>query len=115
MINFFIWFFKDFLFTLKKKKKKKIIELGHQGAPVQDVILRIYRQTERDDEKRAKRIVEGDGEKRKVAVEREKIVHNYSARLTLVDDCDEVLFCLFVFLFCFVLFHHFHQFDSNVR
>ena len=73
----------------KKKKKKKTIELGHQGEPVEGVILRIYRQTERGDDKKRNKI------------EKEEL--KYSQRLRLVDDCDEVII-LFYFIFFFFFF-----------
>ena len=82
------------------KQKKKTIELGHQGEPVIGVILRIYRQRERGNERRQRNGVEEvmwSGEKRS----KKKI----SKRLTLADDCDDDV-CFFFLLFCF--------FDSSI-
>eukprot|EP00009_Paramoeba_aestuarina_P001571 CAMPEP_0201513280 /NCGR_PEP_ID=MMETSP0161_2-20130828/5355_1 /ASSEMBLY_ACC=CAM_ASM_000251 /TAXON_ID=180227 /ORGANISM="Neoparamoeba aestuarina, Strain SoJaBio B1-5/56/2" /LENGTH=140 /DNA_ID=CAMNT_0047909427 /DNA_START=283 /DNA_END=702 /DNA_ORIENTATION=- len=61
------------------------IELGHQGAPVEDVILRIYRETERDLDTND----DDDDDKRRDRMERE-----YEKRLTVIeDDCDTTISC----------------------
>ena len=73
------------------------IELGHQGEPVKNVILRIYRQTERDEDQKKKS--ERDGEEMKMRREGEGGGH-YAARLSLGDDCDEVKIFFLHFSFC---------------
>ena len=60
----------------------KTIELGHQGEPVQDVILRIYRQTERGNE--------GDRKREVIIARDEKEEMRENARYSLSDSCEEV-------------------------
>jgi len=72
------------------------IELGHQGFPVDDVILRIYRQIERDLDRSVREIQseEREGEENIFSfVERKEQGHHYETRINLDDDCDESISC----------------------
>ena len=74
-----------------------MIELGHYGEPVDDVILRIYRESFRNDDKREKKIKKEGSVKR----DKEREGYYYSKRINLGDDCDEVFNIFFFFFFCF--------------
>ena len=56
---------------------RKTIELGHQGEPVTDVILRIYRY---DDNKKRYETLRNEG------------IKKLSARTYVTSDCEEVFF-----------------------
>ena len=100
-------------------KKKKTIDLGHQGEPVQNVILRIYRQTERGgdnkreqrEEREGKREEQGEREGREEKERKEENQHFYAERLALGDDCDEVYFLFYFFMFIFLNFNAYFLID----
>ena len=104
---FWCWWWDEKTKKRKPKNRKtnfffyQTIELGHHGEPIEDVILRIYRQTERDDEND-----DGDKKRGEKTILREGLSKGegqryYSTRRTFGDDCDEV--CeLFFFVLLFV-------------
>ena len=83
-------FSRFFFLLLTEFTSNQTIELGHQGEPVQDVILRIYRQTKRGEDN--KRAVQGQhiAQLSNPWQEENHIEGYYSTRLTLGDGCDEV-------------------------
>ena len=85
-------------------KKKKTIELGHQGEPVVGVILRIYRQTERENSKRNE-LESKNKEEEVVNWKKKENSHNknshFSKRVSLGGSCDEVCFFFSFFFFFF--------------
>ena len=100
--------------------------MGHQGEPVQDVILRIYRQAFRGNNKREQgekvgrekneEMVLQWGGLRKKENGTERKSQNYSKRLSLSDDCDEVLYLFsFIYFNLYFLFFFYSFLFSNPK
>ena len=102
-------FFFFFFFLKLNIQFLQIIELGHQGEPVTDVILRIYRQTERGDPEKKREEIRGLGFISKKEIKRGG--GSYSKRYSLGDDCDEVQDISFFIecVLCFLIFPFIQQ------